>query len=294
MSLPQDGGLSGDVEDEIERVEARIEYLSHDTRLSRHFLSPQGDLHTDHFEAYTVTIRNGRPLRDRFSLDEHGFMLVDYPTAIVDFGARERVDTVYPDEGMRLVTTLTGADFVLPLGWAQRTTACPTPEQMLSHANDVHVDYSTPCAEQLAEKLHREARPNGPRYSRFILTGMWRCITEPPQDWPFTVCDARTLGPDEGVSKSMIHVDTLPEGEAMYAPIANEERCMASWVTTYNPGHRWWYFPNMTRDEVILLKHYDSGPTKATRVPHTAFKDPTFPHAPPRRSIEFRTAAFFY
>jgi hypothetical protein len=49
----------------------------------------------------------------------------------------------------------------------------------------------------------------------------------------------------------------------------------------------------MERDEVVLLKFHDSDRSKACRVPHTAFRDPSFPDARPRESIEFRTFAYF-
>ncbi len=49
----------------------------------------------------------------------------------------------------------------------------------------------------------------------------------------------------------------------------------------------------MARDEVVLIKFHDTDPTKALRTPHTAFRDPNFPDAKPRESIEFRTVAYF-
>jgi hypothetical protein len=283
-----------DPDPEADAVDARIEYLSPGSRPSRHFLSPTGDLHTDQLDPYPVKIHNGRPLQDRFSLEEQGFVLRKLATAVDDFDDRARIDAVYPGEGVALVRALTGADVVVPLGWLQRSSARPTPPGLVSQSSDVHIDFTGPCAERLAQKVYADARPGGPPYARFIVTGMWRSITDPPQDWPFTACDARTVDPREGVAKPMVHVDVLPQGEARYAPIPNVDECLASWVAPYNPEHRWWYFPNMTRDEVLLLKHYDSGPSKALRVPHTAFRDPTFPDAPPRRSIEFRSVAFFF
>ena len=64
-------------------------------------------------------------------------------------------------------------------------------------------------------------------------------------------------------------------------------------IFNFNPAHRWWYFSNMQRDEILLLKFHDSDRSKACRVPHTAFRDPNFPDALPRESIEFRTFAYF-
>ena len=63
---------------------------------------------------------------------------------------------------------------------------------------------------------------------------------------------------------------------------------------TYNPDHRWFYFPRMLPSEVLLLKCFDSDPRRTQFTAHSAFEDPTTPPgAPPRESIEARTIAFF-
>ncbi len=63
----------------------------------------------------------------------------------------------------------------------------------------------------------------------------------------------------------------------------------------YNPGHRWFYFPEMRRNEALVFKCYDSATDSRARfTAHTAFNDPTSPpDAAPRESIETRTLAFF-
>jgi hypothetical protein len=62
----------------------------------------------------------------------------------------------------------------------------------------------------------------------------------------------------------------------------------------HNPAHRWYYFPDMTRDEVIVFKTHDSDPTRARRVAHTAFTDPTCPPGvTTRASVEMRALAIF-
>jgi hypothetical protein len=63
----------------------------------------------------------------------------------------------------------------------------------------------------------------------------------------------------------------------------------------YNPTHRWYYFPRMERNEVILLNCYDSKDDgRACFTAHTSFEDPTSPHnAAPRESIEVRALVFW-
>jgi hypothetical protein len=58
----------------------------------------------------------------------------------------------------------------------------------------------------------------------------------------------------------------------------------------HRPTHQWWYFPAMTRDEVLIFKQFDSapGPT-ASYTPHAAFEHPATPaNTPLRESIEIR------
>ena len=55
----------------------------------------------------------------------------------------------------------------------------------------------------------------------------------------------------------------------------------------------WWYSPDMTRDEVLMVKFYDSDHATAWRSPHTSFRDPGVRDAAPCESIEFRTIACF-
>ena len=65
-------------------------------------------------------------------------------------------------------------------------------------------------------------------------------------------------------------------------------------VMRYSPKHKWWYFPRMEADQVILLKTYESRPDVARFVGHTAFEDATSPpEAKMRESVEIRTIAFF-
>ena len=62
----------------------------------------------------------------------------------------------------------------------------------------------------------------------------------------------------------------------------------------HNPQHRWYYYPDMTRDEVIVFKAHDSQQSVARRVPHTAFTDPTCPPGTPTRaSVEARGLVIF-
>ena len=73
------------------------------------------------------------------------------------------------------------------------------------------------------------------------------------------------------------------------------DRTGETYAVTYNPAQRWYYFPRMMPEEVVLIRCFDSARSGAARFSaHGAFEDPnTPPDAPPRESIETRVLVFF-
>jgi hypothetical protein len=62
----------------------------------------------------------------------------------------------------------------------------------------------------------------------------------------------------------------------------------------FNPKHRWYYFSEQQRDEVLLIRVHDSENDGRARLSfHTSFENPLAVGAPPRESIEVRTLVFF-
>jgi hypothetical protein len=253
---------------------------------------------------HAVQIRDGRSIKDHFSLDVHGFVLAPRGSSVRDFFDKEEVDRTYLGEVEDTIKALTGATRVVSRGWMVRTSGDMSRHQRqvvgYTHqggvqppASEAHVDFTPRIAERMASQVYRDTFPEGQGYTRFIATSLWRAFSEPPQDWPLALCDARSVGHDEGTPNTLHIVDQLPDEKTMLRDIPEEESLIAAAIFHYNPNHRWWYFSNMTRDEVVLLKFHDSDRSKAMRVPHTAFRDTTFPNAKPRSSIECRSFAFF-
>jgi hypothetical protein len=92
------------------------------------------------------------------------------------------------------------------------------------------------------------------------------------------VCDDRTVKPDELVGSDLVYPNRVGE----------------TYSVKYSPDHQWFYAPEMTVEEVLLLKCFDSRTDGRARfAPHSAFADPTTPpNAPPREGIESRTLVF--
>jgi len=285
-------------------VEAAINYVAPGSFSNRRFVAPGVEHNTGRYEAHRVSIRDGRLVKDRFNLDINGFVLAQRPTAVRDFFDKDEVERLYPAEVVASILALTGATRVAPLGWMIRTSGDLSKHQQqvpgYTHrggvqppAGEAHVDFTPARAEPLARAIYEKTFPDGKGYSRFIASSVWRAFSEPPQDYPLAVCDAGSVGRDEGTPNTMFIVDRLPDEQTMLGPMENEKSAPAAAIFHFNPAHRWWYFSGMRRDELLMFKFHDSDASRALRTPHTAFHDPSFAAAKVRESIEFRTIAYF-
>ncbi len=275
----------------LPELETQINYLLPTSTINRRFWAPGEEYNTGVYAPYDVTIRNAR-MAGPFTLDDHGFALGNHATEISDWDVQYGPDSPYAAQVCKVTKRLSGADFVIPMG-GQIRTAGLTSATMQPPAAEAHVDFTTKTANRLAEMLYRKARPDGAGYDRFICFSLWRALSPPPQDMPLALCEGGSVRDDEGTHNTKVDVDVIPTGDALFAPIPGEEDMVAATIFRHSPDHRWWYFPDMTADEVIFIKFHDSDHTRAWRAPHTAFRDTSRPDAVERRSIEFRGVAYF-
>jgi hypothetical protein len=272
-------------------VKSTIDYLVPTSRINRRFWAPGKEYNTGVYAPHEVTIRNAR-LAGPFTLDSHGFCIGHDPTDITDWERNYGPESRYAAQVCEVAKRLSGADAAIPMAGMLRTSG-QTSATMQPPAAEAHVDFTARCAERIAQTLYRKVYPDGPGYSRFIAFSLWRALSPPPQDMPLALCDGRTVRDDEGTHNTKVDVDEIPTGDALFAPIPNEENMSAATIFHHSADHRWWYFPDMVQDEVIFIKFYDSDHRRAWRCPHTAFRDTTRPDAKQRRSIEFRAIAYF-
>src|SRR5258706_3866846 len=231
-------------------------------------------------EAKKVTIGDGRALAGELSLDRNGFVLVRHPTVVRDFFDAEELKSVYYPEIERLVREQSGAtrvvafDHTLRSGDEGEREARLIREPVLSAHND-YTEWSGP--QRVRDLLPDEAEALLKR--RFAIIQVWRAINQPIRANPLALADARSIAPED-----------LLISERRYP-----NRVGQTYRLKYNPDHRWFYFPQLARDEAIVFKVYDSATDGRARfTPHTSFADPATPAgAPPRQSIEARALAFF-
>jgi hypothetical protein len=231
-------------------------------------------------ELKQVTMHNGRLVAERLSLDEQGFVLTPHATRVADFLDVERLRSIYYPEVQQLIKQASGAarvvvfDHTLRSGDAEQREAKLIREPVLSAHND-YTEWSAP--NRLREVLPEEADALLQR--RFAIIQVWRAINQPIRSKPLAIADASSVEP----------------ADLLIAERRYPHRIGQTYQLRYNPAHRWFYFPEMRRDEALVFKVFDSEKDGRARfVPHTAFDDPsTPPQAPPRESIEARAFAFF-
>lgn len=231
-------------------------------------------------EDKTMTVRDGRSLRDTFDLETHGFEFVDHATQMKDFFDTGELKSVYYKEVEELVKARTGAkrvhvfDHTLRSGDEDERNAKSIREPVTRVHND-YTEWSGP--NRVRDLLPDEAEDLLTR--RFAIVQVWRAIRNPIESHPLGIVDARCLAEQDLVISERRYPDRIGQ----------------TYQIAYNPDHAWYYFPRMARDEALVFKVFDSAKDGRARfTAHSAFEDPTSPpNAAPRESIEMRTIAFF-
>jgi hypothetical protein len=231
-------------------------------------------------DARQVVIHNGRAHAGGFALERDGFHFVRHDTKVADFFDDSEVRRVYYPEMENLVKAESGASRVVVFDHTLRTGDDAMREQLKIRevVPRVHNDYTEWSGPQrVRDILPDEAEALLKR--RFAVIQVWRPIRLPVESFPLAICDARSVSTDD-----------LVISERRYP-----NRVGQTYAITYNPEHRWYWFPRMRRNEALVFKVYDSlKDGRARWTAHTSFDDPTAPpNARPRESIEIRTLAFF-
>jgi hypothetical protein len=229
----------------------------------------------------TIGIINGRPLVDKITLDDQGFMLTHHMTAVRDFYDADEVRRVYYPEVERLVMEKTGAARVIVFDHNVRNGSKEAREKLgvREPVKFAHNDYTVKSGPQRVRDLLDPAEAEERLKQRFAIVNIWRPIRGPVEEAPLAVCDARSIAPSDLIATDLRYPDRTGE----------------TYSVAFNPAHRWFYFPQMRREEVLFLKCYDSATDgRAQFAAHTAFDDPTGPRLPiARESIETRSLLFF-
>jgi len=199
-----------------------------------------------------IEVRNGRELTDA-GMDTSGFVLLKHASLVEDWDDTEQVHRTYYEEMRSLVQRLTGASrcYVNRHNIRKSDGSTTFPPFL-----EVHSDFTDSYKEALVRSL-RTGTEETPTFgmldqlqsdgvtveelssSRLLVIHAWRSVSDAPlRKFPLALCDGRTVG----------------EKELIREKVSGLERYRA----THSPLHRWYWFPDMVKDEVMLFKGFDS------------------------------------
>lgn len=277
-------GLQNEKIEALHLVKAELNYLAPLAERARTYayeLQSEGAKTNVVPEPHTLPVHDARPVAGSISLDVEGFELVRQKSAVKNFYDDEEVRRVYYPEAELLLKDITGASRVFIFDHTVRKRVeglvDDSSKSLRQPVGRVHVDHTAKSGPQRVRDLIPDDAEELLK-GRVQIINLWRPIRGPLRDSPLAVCDARTVRFDELVPTDLVYQHRIGE----------------TYSVKFNPEHRWFYFPEMTAEEILLLKCFDSETDGRARfAPHTAFVDPTTPpNAPPRESIELRTLVF--
>ena len=218
-------------------------------------------------------------------IDREGFTLVEHQSAVADLTDLDAVAKVHSGEIAELLKRVTGCDEVVmtPFGILRFSEKSGENE---AHDNShparfVHVD----MAKEDAAAARAQSAPHGKPIGRSAQYNVWRSLAGGTQDVPLGLCDCTSLAEGD-----------LLDCQAIFDPLdGSPEWGFANYLLAENPGHRWYYYSDMRRDEAIVFKTRESDPGRAQLMPHGAFDNPLAGEdAPPRVSLEMRGTCYWY
>src|SRR3954454_20634926 len=229
-----------------------------------------------------VEIRDARAAdADLPAWTEAGFELVaDHHSAVTDWTDDVEIAGVHYAEIEDLARRLTGASHALVADHVKRTADQAKREREQSPVRLVHSDFAAGY-DDIVRTSYREVRGRGAatlarsgltsdeieRAPRIVMMQFWRNLGAPKMDLPVAFCDNRTVTPEE----------TRPFHYTGYVAGGRSFDALAVMTPTDPAQHGWYVYPELTADEVVAFRTYDTELVKEGKTfftPHSAFRDP--------------------
>lgn len=260
---------------------------------------------------HECSVQNLRGQESDFNTDKSGFAVYQHPARETSFTDDTAVRNGYYTEVETLLKEkLPGVKKVVIFDHTIRRREKASPRQPVQQ---VHVDQTPGAAETRVRRHvpHEEAEEL--LKGRYQIINVWRPIQNPASDFPLAIIDWRTTKPEDFVKVDLLypkrqdsHIDDddrgkekVPDSSSMMDTNGYEVKGETFGVAP-SDDHRFYYVKDMTPEEVMFIKCFDSrsqwfgkqGVAHCT--PHTAFVDPQTPKdAPGRQSIEVRCLVFY-
>ena len=236
----------------------------------------------------SIRVHNARLLNPPATVDVQGFQLVKQTTKVTNFLDMDTAISEFYPECSEVVKQITGcADTYvtqhqyrngfnnLPEGHPKRMQ--PTPNGSPGGYGGTHSDIS-PMAENRWDDIVDNRH--------CAMFNLWRSIDleNDIETMPLAVLDMTSLTFDDMVA-----------ADAWGGPTKDQQH-LVSYRLAYNPEQRWYYYPKMKPDEMLVFKQYDTRQSDPTmrQAYHGAVVDPcTTDDSPLRQTIEVRVLALF-
>lgn len=246
-----------------------------------------------------------------FGTDISGFAVYESPAKEKEFTDDKQVrDYYYPEVEALLREKLPGIKKVVFFDHTIRRRSKDSPRQPVQQ---VHVD-QTPGAAEARVKRHLPAEEAEELLKgRYQIINVWRPIGHNASDFPLAVVDWRTTKPQDFIRVDLLYPkresgddgddrgkEVVPERKDSL-DVSNYEIKGETYGVAPSAQHKFWYMKDMTPDEAMFIKCFDSRSQNvggkqglAGMTPHTAFIDPNTPAgAKGRQSIEVRCLVFY-
>ena len=212
--------------------------------------------------------------------ENDGLILAEHRAPLLEPGDARALRATWYQPACALVLETTGARgaIVFDHTFRKNIPAAESGPECRPPVEQVHVD----GVEHIAVNYVRQHFPATAEHwlaGRWQIINIWRPLNERIEDMPLGFCDGRGVGADDLIATDLL----FPDG-----------RTAITYQLNWRAHHRWRYFSNMTANEAVLFKCFDSAVDAPVRfVPHSAFRDARYSGAESRKSVELRVFAYF-
>lgn len=298
----------------IDMTTATFKYIDTSTYKGKPWTKVDGPGSSFKLSDHKRTVTSLRGQQTQFTTENSGFQVLNSPAQEKVFTDDKAIREGYYAEVEELLrNNLPGkVKKVVIFDHTIRRRVKDAPRQPVQQ---VHVD-QTPGAAEARVRRHLPAEEAEELLKgRYSIINVWRPIENPASDFPLAVIDWRSTQPEDFIKVDLMYPkrnqvdddgddrgkETLPDEKSLWSAEGYEPKG-ETYAVAPTEKHNFYYMKDMTPEEVMLLKCFDSfgegmsGGRKglAVRTPHTAFIDPnTAPDAPGRQSIEVRCLVFY-
>ncbi|KAF4979190.1 hypothetical protein FZEAL_4563 [Fusarium zealandicum] len=233
----------------------------------------------------------------QFGVDASGFDVFTSPAKEAAFEDEAAIRSGYYSEVEALLRErLTGVKKVVIFDHTIRRREKSSPRQPVQQ---LHVD-QTPGAAEVRVRRHIEDPSEADELvnGRYQIINVWRPISHAATDFPLAVVDWRTTKPEDLINVDLLYPkregdddddrgkEVRPD-ETTFNSTEGYQVKGETYAVAPSDSHKFYYAKDMTPDEVMLIKCFDSRSQGkpggrdgvAGLTPHTAFIDPNTPRA---------------